>query len=264
MRHLSPEFVLSVKDQLRKLRYTIRNEANAVPTGAIEFVGDVAGRPHRILEGNLVAKITDEMLSFTETVARSLIAPEGNAGLTFPKPIYAFLGEDCGVTSDFTHDCYDFVKYVLQHAGARNALVLEHLIETGRRQLLARHGDLLRRDFGDPAFNRPEFAADAAAACAAIVVHLTAVRPILKLELSGTPQAPRHFLLSPNIFCFAVIGLATLVLSLRTEALDPAEVIESAMAAVDARFSRIAGALKTSEPVQALAQEFELIAPHLP
>jgi len=264
MSQLPPEFLLSVKDQLRSLRYAIRNQSDSVPAHAIEIVEDVAGRPHRLFERNLVAKLTDEMLSFAETVARSLIPTEANPGLTFLKPVRAFVSEGDGVTSGFTHDCYDFVKYLLQHAGARNALVLEHFIETGRRNLLDRHADLLRRDLVAKKGNEVPAAADAATACAAIVVYLTAVRPILKVELVGTPQSPRHFLLSPNIFCFSVVGLATLVVSLRSEGLDPAEVIESAMATVDARFSRISATLKTAEPLRNLAQEFQLIAPHLP
>jgi hypothetical protein len=163
------------------------------------------------------------------------------------------------------------VSIVLRRLGVRNAYVSEHAIVAAEKTISERHADLIAR-----VARRAEVPAlplleaerdDVIMLCAAVVHELSIVHPIRRVEGpgAGDQSAPRLFL-SPNAYCFCILGIANAIVSLHQPALtlDFDEVVASANLVVDARFKRFHAALLSREPVPALAREFATVIPFLP
>lgn len=268
MRRLADGLVLSLKDQIRTLRYSLRSEAEApgsslpqayrnVDLGPLGAVGAMIGTP--------VLRMADGLFSQVETVTLGIL--EGPPGRTvFPRPITDYFGhtED---RASFTRDIYTETKTLLGLAGARHTLVSEHTIEALRNELSTRHRDLL---WSAALRKRPGAGRDqnpaAVRMCAAISAGFARTRPIQKADLIDAGGAARHLMLAPNLYCGLVFGLSIAIASVRADAheLDGADLVESADAVVNARFDRLKVAIDGKDAVETLAREFETVLPFLP
>jgi hypothetical protein len=273
MRRLTDEIVLSLKDQIRTLRYSIRSEADVpgsalpeayrkVDFGPLSTVGTMIGTP--------VIRMADGLFTQVESVTMGLLDRQDERQVeTFPRPVGDYFGRgDADPKASFTRVHYHEVKALLRHYGARHVLVSEHAVEDVRLQLIARHGDLLW-----PATARKSAAAASARdaslvrLCAAIAFEFARARPIQKVDLiQASSAAPRYLLLSPNLYCGMVLALATAIVTVSREAegVDRTDLLESADAVVDARFDRFKTATQGKNPVAVLAKEFEAVLPFLP
>ncbi len=152
--------------------------------------------------------------------------------------------------------------------GAREFLAFEQAIDEARAALLLRHSDLIWSVVD--ARGAPRDAARderITRLCAAITCELVAQRPIKELDIDPAGRMiPKHLLVSPNAYCFSVMGLATAIVSLRRDAeeLDRKAIITEADLVVDARFDRFSAALRARDPVGALAAQFSAVLPFLP
>jgi hypothetical protein len=267
MRRLTDDIVLSVKDQLRNIRYSIRNEAEATIRAALPRQGLPMPVEALGLLGSPVARLADGVLTQVENVTLTLLSADRDArdGIRFPCSIERYFSADAS-GPPFTATHYHLVKDVLQRAGAINLLVFEHAIEQAHAALLARHGDLIwsaeAREGADPAARRWALAR----ICAAVTVELVAARPIQKVDFGAAQgAAARHAMLSPNLYGFLVLGLASAVASLNpVETVEAPEILDSACAVVDARFGRFNAASQAKDPVEALARAFLGVVDFLP
>lgn len=267
MRRLADDLVLSLKDQIRTFRYSLRSEAqtpgSALPEpyrhvdfGPLGTVGAMIGTP--------VIRMADGLFTQVEHVTLGLL--EGpHAPTLFPRPVTDYFGRGDG-KADLTHDLYQETKALLRRYGARQTLVSEHAIEDLRNEIVARHRDLVWT-VGRPRPTAERGQPDAAIRlCAAIAAGFARLRPIQKLDLAGPNGDLRHLLLAPNAYCGLVFGLSIAIATAGPGAreLDGSAVVESADAVVDARFGRLKIALDAKDAVASLAREFEAVLPFLP
>ncbi len=268
MRRLADDLVLSLKDQIRTLRYSLRSEAetpgSALPEayrnvdfGPLGTVGAMIGTP--------VIRMADGLFTQVEHVTLGLL--EGPPARTvFPRPVTDYFGRGDEKPA-FTHDVYRELKALLRRYGARQALVSEHAIEDLRNEIATRHRDLIALAIARRQQTSTTARDEAVVKlCAAIAAGFTRVRPIQKLDLMGSSSMARHLMIAPNCYCGLVFGLSVAIATTRPEAreLDSLELIESADAVVDARFDRFKIALDAKDAVTALAREFEAVLPFLP
>jgi len=264
--HFSDHFVLAVKDQIRSVRYRIRRSADGDPVrGAVI-------RPSRVPRP--VAVVANAVFSQVETTARALLpdpAPEWR-GAAFPLPVERYFGagetgEDEGQA--FTLAIYDALKQLLNRFGAREYLVFEQAIGEAHAAILARHSGLIAAALG--AGSTASRSQPITQLCAAIAIELAKAHPIKEALLDPQGKAvPRNLSSSLNEYCACVVGLSTAIVSLRLEgeATDVPQgsdwIVQSADMAVDARFTRFAAAMASSDPTVNLAAEFAAILPFLP
>lgn len=268
MRRLADDLVLSLKDQIRTFRYSLRSEAempgSALPEayrnidlGPLGAVGAMIGTP--------VLRMADDLFTQVENVTLGLLEDPSDRTV-FPRPVTDYFGRSDAKAS-FTHDFYHEAKALLGQHGARHALVSEHAIEDLKKELHVRHQDLI-----SSAASPTRVSTDAQAArvrvCAAIAIGFARVRPVQKVDLMAVAGAGqvRHLMIAPNLYVGLVLGLAVALVTVRAQAqdLDGSELIESADAVVDARFERLKAAVDSKDPVAALAREFEAVLPFLP
>lgn len=260
MRDFAQEFKLTVKDGLRDLRYVLRSESDAASeaTGPFGLIGDVALRARGLVEqAPVVGRVADGLLREVDSVASSVLSggPAPRPGPLFPRTAAALVADDGAA---FTPSLYGFLKYLLRTAGVRNAVVFEHAIDAARRTVIERRQGAAAEVHSDEAMLR---------LASEIAVALVAERPVRRLDL---PQqalpASRLLLAAPNAWAASVIGLATAIASYRDgrEAVEPADVVESAMTVVTARFDRFHPAIASSQAVADLTRLFAQDVPHLP
>lgn len=264
--HFSDHFVLAVKDQIRSVRYRIRRSADGDPVR-----GGVI-RPSRVPRP--VAVVANAVFTQVETTARALLpdqAPEWR-GPAFPLPVERYFGADEGSDDEgqtFTLVIYHALKQLLNRFGAREYLVFEQAIGEAHAEILGKHAGLIAAALGQGQLaGRTQSITQL---CAAIAVHLAAAHPVKEVLLDPQGKAvPRNLSSSLNEYCASVVGLSTAIVSLRLED-DPSDaqqgldwIVQSADMAVDARFTRFAGALASADPTGNLAAEFAAILPFLP
>jgi hypothetical protein len=265
MQKLSDHIVLSIKDQIRSARYHIRRSARGQ---------DVSGTERGLFQiSRPMASFADSMLSEVAAAATTILADESEsfAQRAFPLPIETYFGhpdDEATRARDFMRVFYNALKAMLRKFGAREFLIFEHAIDDARAELLLRHNDLVWA-----VIKSKRAPLDAARAerttrlCAAMTFHLASCRPIKELDIDPADKAaPKHLLLSPNIYCLCVMGLATAIVSLSPEAekLDRKAIVAAADLAVDARFSRFAAAFHDRDPIGALTTLFSAVLPFLP
>jgi hypothetical protein len=265
MGKFSDHVILSVKDQIRSARYRMRRGAHAEELHGVERGLFEISRP--------MALVADAMLTEVAAAASKLLADESESAVyrSFPLPLDAYFGhsdEEASRGRAFTRAFYATLKALLQKFGAREFLVFEQAIDEARAALLLRHSDLIWA-----VINAKDAPSDAARdgritrLCAAITYELAAKRPVKQLDIDpGSKTIPKHFLISPNVYCFCVMGLATAMVSLRrdSEELDRKTIVAEADVVVDARFDRFSAALQGRDPVGALAAQFSAVLPFLP
>jgi len=257
--------VLSIKDQMRSARYRmLRSERG----------GDLRGIERGLFEASRpIASIADAMLTRVAAAASTLLDDESESAAprAFPQPVEAYFGhpdDEASRASAFTGSFYVALKALLRKFGAREFLIFERAIDESRASLMLRHSDLIWAVIG--AKRAPLDASREqriTRLCAAIASELTEHRPLRELNIDPADKAiPKHLLLSPNAYCFCVMGLAIAIVSLRrgSQELDRKAIVAAADLVVDARFDRFASALRDRDPVGALAAQFSAVLPFLP
>ena len=266
MRRLTDDLVLSVKDQLRHIRYSIRNEAEvmgrvAPPWQALPLPADALN-----MLGSPVARLADGVLTQVENVTLTLLSADRDSrgDIVFPCAVESYFSG--AAARPFTATHYHLLKDVLARAGATNMLVFEQAIEQAHAALIARHGDLVfsgdMRADADPALRTRAVTRT----CAAITLELAAARPVQKIDFGPAAAGQtRHAMLSPNLYGFLVLGLASAVASLNpVEGIAGGDILDSAAAVVNARFARFSAAAQAKDPVDALAGAFLSVIAFLP
>ncbi len=265
MSRFSEFVVLSLKDRIRSARYRVRHNEHGDALQGVERSLYEISRP--------VALIADAMFTEVEAAASILLAErdESASSRSIPASVEAYFGhpdEEAALGRAFTRAFYSMLKALMRKFGAREFLAFEQALDEARVALLLRHGDLIW-----PVVDARGASQDAAhetritRLCAAITCELVARRPIKELNIDPTGRTtPKHLLVSPNAYCFAVMGLATAIVSLRgdTEELDRKTILAEADLVVDARFDRFSAAMRERDPVGALAAQFSAVLPFLP
>ena len=275
---MTNDAILSLKDALRGLRYAARREAGVVDrvlvsAGATWRPGHAAGPA--AAKGPL-RRLFDAVFARLEHIGRSLFAARRKrieAVSDFLLPIGALLSAPPGNgrSFGFTRSHYRAAGFVLARLGVENAFVAEHAIAAAGRGLAERHSALLARVTARQRDNAGSLSeaerADITALCAAVVHEIATARPIRRIDSpnGSGPRSPRLFL-SPNVYCFCIVGIATAIVSLNpsVSSLDFDEVVASANLVVDARFERFNAAMRSRDPAAALAREFATVIPYLP
>ncbi len=256
--HLSDQFVLAVKDQLRNVRYQIRRSAEGG-----------GPRPHRFAPHlpRPVALAAASVFSQVEAAATAFL-PENehlSAALAFPQPISAYFSPEADKANAFVPEIYYALKGLLRRFGLEVFLVSEQAVDEAVGAVKARSGPLadVALDGSRPSSERMDATVRL---CAALSAELAAARPIREMmtSLSGEP-APRNLGRAPNDYCALMVGLAVALASKGdANAGDLDALIVSADLAVDARFAELSAALGSANPSSALAREFAAMIPFLP
>jgi hypothetical protein len=256
----SDPFVIAVKDQLRNVRFHIRRSAQRSRLRD----GD-RGAAHVPLP---VALAADAVFSQVETAATALLPDHARrtGALGFPLPVDAYFSpREPG--QSFTYEFYYALKALLRRFGASQSLIFEQAVDDAHDNVLRRHEALVAALGASAPENRE---AAVARLCAAIALELASARPIKELLLDPSALSrPKHLVVSPNAYCACVLALSTALVSLgavRAQEPDAAsgEIVAAADYAVDARFSRLTGVLRSRDPVEGLAGEFAAMLPFLP
>jgi hypothetical protein len=278
MRHFTDDILLSVKDVVRNLRFAIRSEAGQALTAG---PGDMAqrpgwdrSRPRKARRRHRLAKFVDRLFTEFESDALALVSPrrERLHDAIFPQPVTAYFGELHHRPKEaaerlFARAHYHAVKALLRGYGLDNVLIFEHAIDRARDAVMRQHADLIARACNSSASPADSKARDERVRLsAALTCALVMARPIKEIDPGrAASAAPRHLIASPNAWCFIAAGLSTAIASLQEDssATSP-EIVESARAITDVRFTRFAAALEAGDPVEALAAEFNEVLPFLP
>ena len=146
-------------------------------------------------------------------------------------------------------------------------LVFEQAIEQAHAALIARHGDLVfsRRHAG-PTRTPPCGRARSPGPARRSRWSSPPPGPVQKIDFGPAAAGQtRHAMLSPNLYGFLVLGLASAVASLNpVEGIAGGDILDSAAAVVDARFARFSAAAQAKDPVDALAGAFLSVIAFLP
>jgi hypothetical protein len=256
MRRSANHLLHALKDQVRSVRYTIRAEVETPGTSLPKAVGSIELAPFIAL-GSVVGvpalRAVDGIFTQVESIAVDVMRPRHAAEIAYPAPLTAYF--DNAVS--FSDRLYDVYKRMLQGSGVRNVLLSEHAFDQAQAQFRARHGDTAARTRRDGATQ--------AALAAGLTCALADARPIRKVEFTDAGSGSRSLMLAPNIYCAAVVGLVTALVS-RDPGLesDSEGVDESVQSVVDARFDRFKRAMSGKAPIPELAAQFEALLPFLP
>ena len=249
MRRSADQVLHAIRDGIRTMRYTIRAEVETPGAALPKSVASIDLAPF-IAMGSVVGtpalKAMDGLLTQVESLASDVIKPHGKA-TAYPAALGAFFAEDMSF-SDLLYDPY---KRILQAKGARNTLLSEHAFDEAQDLFRARHGDDGRTRIAQTR--------------AGLTLALAEARPIRKLDLHDGQGSAPGFMLAPNTYCAAAVGLVTALVtrdpSLRAEIEAVQESVESV---VNARFDRFKRAMTGKAPVADLAEQFEALLPFLP
>jgi hypothetical protein len=248
--------IFHVKDGLRRLRYRVRRSAageNDPPPSL-----SIPSLPQPI------AFVADSILSAVEAVRDALVREDEAGGRKSrdlaPIAEYIRLATSPHENSDaFASAAYRAFKSFALRCGAREALISELALEQARRTF----ADALkaRRDGGQKGAPGRTTIRE----CAALAVALAGARPIKRFALAGRgARRARRFADDPNVFVACAIGLsACIAAGAPPERSDANSALVTADAAIDARFARIANALRAPNPVDALTDEFSAIVSFL-
>lgn len=247
MRRSADQVLHAIRDGIRSVRYTIRAEAETPGAVLPKSVASIDLAPF-IAAGSVVGtpalRVVDGLLTQVETLAVELIKPHGRTQ-AYPADLGAFFAEGVAF-SDLLYGAY---KRILQTHGARNTLLSEHAFDRAEELFRTRHGDDGR--------NR------ATHTCAGLTLALAEARPVRKLDVRGTGSA--IFMLAPNLYCAATVGLVTALVTRDPGLRNDAEAVsESIDSVVSARFDRFKQAMSGKSPLADLAAQFEALLPFLP
>ncbi|MDX7952818.1 hypothetical protein P7D22_16745 [Lichenihabitans sp. Uapishka_5] len=249
MRRSTDHVLHAIKDGIRTVRYTIRAEVETPGAALPKSVASIELAPF-IAAGSVVGtpalRAVDGILTQVESLAADVVRPQGRGG-HIAVSIDAFLAPD----ASFSDLLYEPYKRLLAAHAIRNALVSEHALDRAQDGFQARQG------------NGP--GSSIAAACASLTLALAEARPIRKIDVSSGAGASPPMMLAPNLYCGAVLGLVTALVS-RDPALhgDIDAVQDSVISVVDVRFDRFKQALSGKSPAAELTDQFEALMPFLP
>lgn len=259
MRRAANSLIHSIKDGIRGVRYSIRVEAEApgsalpkalreINFGPLAAIGSAVGTP--------AVRLADELFAQVETVAGGLlVAPDVDAA-PFPCAVTDYFAASGRSEAAFLARIYGEIKRTLVRHGVQNMLISEHALDTAWSRFSARHRDMLSPSAGQEVLLQ---------ACAGLACVLAEARPVQRVDFGSMDAGKQPFMLSPNLYCALVIGLATALATVRPEVCDDRDaVIESADSAVGARFGRFKRAMSGKAPIPELLAEFQAILPFLP
>ena len=266
--------VRSVRDVLREVRYSVRREAGLIDE-TLNVLGDelrANAPPFVPLSQPPVLRLTDALFGSLEKAAVLAFAPE-RTGAAYPylEPVSHFVIFEGGRRkldgAAFVQAQHRFARDLLHGFGVENLLLSEQAIEAARQRLESQHGELVAALSSRAVRRLTPGERDARVRfCAAAAVMMNDARPIRRLDLPRHRSASAPLVQAPNLYCFALMALATALVS--TAELDPrsgtADAVEAAAAVTEARFARFSAAVTQRDPVAALAREFEAVLPYLP
>lgn len=240
----------SLKDQVRGVRYSIQAEAEAPGSTLPKALHDLM--PVLALSSPAL-RLANGLFTEVETLATEfLVQPEPSAA--FPRPVQDYLDLSTG----FSDRLYAAYKEMLTAHGVRAMLVSEQALDQAGDRFRQLQMDLVPR-------GRPMNTEEVIRASAALVRALVEARPIRKVTFGTAGQASQNLMLSPNLFCGIVVGIATAIVTLKPElAGDGRAVLESAESVAEVRFHRFNRALLSKAPEVTLARELEVVVPFLP
>ncbi len=204
--HLSDQFVLAVKDQLRNVRYQIRRSAEGGGARAHRFAPHVP-RP--------VALAAASVFSQVEAAATAFL-PENehqSGALAFPQPVSAYFGPEAEEANALAPEIYYVLKGLLRRFGLEVFLVSEQAVDEALDALKAHSGAMVDvvLDGSRPSSERMDATVRL---CAALSAELAAARPIREMMTSVSREpAPRNLARAPNDYCALMVGLAVALAS---------------------------------------------------
>jgi hypothetical protein len=198
-------------------------------------------------------RLANGLFSEVETLATELLVPPA-AAPGFPRPI-----QDClDATVGFSNHLYAPYKEMLTGRGVRAMLISEQALDQAGDRFRHRQTDLIPR-------TRPMTSEEVFQASAALIRALVEARPIRKVTFGAAERASQNLMLSPNLYCGIVVGIATGLVTLKPELIsDGRAVLDSAESVADIRFHRFNRALMSKAPELNIARELEVLLPFLP
>ncbi len=251
----------AIKDQVRVVRYSIRQEAETPGSILPKVVRDEIGPLVAIgaLFGTPALRVTDSLFTQVESFATDMLLPAPGVEPLFPCPVELLVREE----HSFSDRLYGPLKVLLRRHGARNMLVLEQALDNAWSRIMARHGDSMPAVAGGKT-RSARATRTLVQVCAGIACCLNEARPIRKVVFDDVGTTNKHFMLSPNMYCGMMVGLATAVVTLRPELMDDKEsVLESVESVVNARFDRFKRCLMSKSPIPELTAAYEGLLPFI-
>ena len=253
MRQSAHGLFRSFKDQARVVRYSLRAEAEALGSALPKVLPGVGLGPLMAI-GSPVLRLADDLFNHVETFAAGALKPQPGLDPSFPCSVFDCLRAEVSLSEQL----YVPMKDILRKHGVRASLIFEQSLDDAGDQFRSRLADTMPRA-GE---RSPELVVRA---CASLAYALTEARPIRRVRYDHLGSGEQRFMLSPNIYCGMVIGLAIALVTLTPSlAEDPEMFLDSVDSVVDARFGRFKLALSGKTPVIDLTREFESLVPFLP
>lgn len=263
MRRSANTLLHVIKDQVRMVRYSIRQEAetpgSALPKAVRDEIGPLVAIGSMI--GTPALRFADGIFTQVESLATDVLLPAPGVEPSFPCPVEHLFQEE----HSFSHRLYGPVKALLRRHGARKMLVSEQALDTAWTRIVARHGDTMPSGTAGGQARSAQATQTLVQVCAGIACGLNDARPIRKVVFDDVGTTNKYFMLSPNMYCGMMVGLVTAVVTLRPELMDERDsVLESVESVVNARFDRFKRCLMSKSPVTELAAAYEGLLPFIP
>lgn len=239
----------SLKDQVRVVRYSIKAEAEAPGSTLPKVFHDL--KPVLAMGGPAL-RLADGIFSEVETLADNLAYQSAESG--YPSPLQTYLDRDAGLSSSL----YAPFKAILTESGVKAMLISERALDEAGERFRDRQADLIPR-------NRAMTIGEVAQASAALIRALADARPIWKVTFGDAGSSRPNLMLSPNLYCAIVVGIASGLVTLKPELVEDRQaVLDSAGSVADVRLHRFSRALSGKTPDAEMARELELLLPFLP
>jgi len=260
LRILSEEIAVNLKDRLREVRYMIRrNRYESLLTE------QSSTRPGEIVSPELLlghaASVMDKALTTAETISISLISSDPNVHNSAPhvKSLSVYFGVAAEGARAFRKDMYYLTKEVLRRHQLQNVLILEATYVTVHNRMMQKHGALLKNVFSSEAGDAK--VAATAKAIAAMFLELLDERPVRISSTDGLfdTRALHRF----EATCFAAVGVACGLATVKGADLAGADPLESAILALEVRYDRLMQATEDRDQPQ-LEILFQTLIAHLP
>ncbi len=263
--------VLSMKDALREMRYSVRRDVGLLDRTLDRF-GRCGGRsawpfpPNPETQALRVADALFDGVDRAVTLALRPLRPPGSFAAL--KSIAILTGRDwTALPNGFADTHYRLTHQILRALGVGNALLSEQAFEAAGDMLKHRHAELVTAvSDHKPIGLSPAECEARVKLCAALAFCLEAAKPIRCLDPPEGTSSPRHLCLAPNLYCAVLVGLASAIMATKAAGLrlDVTMAVEAANTVIDVRFSRMSIAMSARDPVAALTREFMAVVPYLP
>lgn len=245
------------------VRYSIREEAETPGSALPKMVRDEIGPLVAIgsMFGTPALRIADGFFTQVESIATDVLLPAHGIEPAFPCAVELLFEDQHSVSDRF----YGALKELLRRHGARKMLVSEQALDTAWARIIARHGDTMPSGTTRHETRSAQATRSLVQVCAGIACGLNDARPIRKVVFEDVATTNTYFMLSPNMYCGMIVGLATAVVTLRPELVAEREIVlESVESVVNARFDRFKRCLMSKSPIVELAAAYEGLLPFMP